>query len=142
MQMSFPAYCVNTAALSTMWNRDLDVVVLAGCSVLDVNDCNGNYPDPVEHGTSPGRKWEAVGPSVMLGYNYYAPSDKSGGPTRIISNWIETRKAMGDIDAWMNANKAQGKWNACAIQKGVKYVYFKKIVSGFWVRRTVEKKDW
>lgn len=125
------------------WGRDLSCVVFSACSVLDVNDYNDNYRwEPDERSASPGKAWEAVGPSVMLGYNYYAPSDKSGTPTRIISNWIETRKAMGDIDAWMNANKAQGKWNACAIQKGVKYVYFKKIVSGFWIRRTVEKTDW
>lgn len=43
------------------WGRDLDVVVIAGCSVLDINDYNGNY-DGVDHSRSPGRHGSGLAP--------------------------------------------------------------------------------
>ena len=56
-------------------------VIFSTCSILDINDYNNNYRwEPVEHNLSPGKSWEAVGPSVLLGYNY-APADKTGAPT-------------------------------------------------------------
>ena len=50
-----------------------------------------------------------------------------GAPARIISQWRANRAASGDVNAWMDANAANHAWNACAIVKGQKYVYFKKV---------------
>ena len=125
------------------WNADLGCVILAGCSVLDINDYNNNYIDDEQsHHASPGKAWEQVGPGVLLGYNYSAPGDSGGAPTRIVQSWVANRGTLGDVEAWMKANEDNCAWNACAIVKGQKYVYFKKIVRGFWIKRTIEKKDW
>ena len=114
------------AMVEEYWSRDLDVAIIAGCSVLDVNDYNGNYPGQ-EHDASPGEAWERTGPAVLLGYNYSAPGDAGGAPTRIVNQWRTNRAASGDVDAWMDANAANHAWNACAIVKGQKYVYFEKV---------------
>ena len=45
-------------------------------------------------------------------------------------------------DAWMQANADNDAWNACAIVKGEKYTYFRKILPGYWIRQTVNKQDW
>ena len=113
------------AMVEEYWSRDLDVAIIAGCSVLDVNDYNGNYPGQ-EHDASPGEAWERTGPAVLLGYNYSAPGDAGGAPTRIVNQWRTNRAASGDVNAWMDANAANHAWNACAIVKGQKYVYFEK----------------
>ncbi len=125
------------------WDRDLDVAILAGCSVLDVNDCNGNYSDPVEHAMSPGKKWESVGPGILLGYAYSAPGDAGGAPARIARSWAGNRAPMGDVDAWMKANADNHAWNACAIVKGEKYVYFEQFFFKKFRRiKEVPKGEW
>ena len=123
------------------WSRDLDVAIIAGCSVLDVNDYNGNFTGE-EHCASPGRAWERTPPAVLLGYNYFAPGDAGGAPTRIINHWRANRAASGDVDAWMDANAANHAWNACAIVKGQKYVYFKKRILGRRRTISINKGDW
>ena len=121
--------------VSGFWNKDLKCVIFAACSILDINDYNNNYRwEPEEHNMSPGKSWEMVGPSVLLGYNYYAPADNSGEPAQIISSWIQNRSSTNDIDAWMFANRALKKWNACAIQKGIKYVYFENLPLGIHIK--------
>lgn len=57
----------------------------------------------------------------------FHPGDAGGAPARIISQWRANRAASGDVNAWMDANAANHAWNACAIVKGQKYVYFKKV---------------
>ena len=125
------------------WNKDLKCVIFSACSILDINDYNNNYRwEPEEHNLSPGKYWEAVGPSVLLGYNYYAPADSSGAPARIMRSWVANRELLGDVDAWMEANKEQKKWNACAIRKGGDYVYFDSFMSVIHIKKTVKKEDW
>ena len=129
--------------VSGYWGRDLDCMIISGCAVLDVNDYNGNYTsDPDEHVASPGKLWESVGPQTMLGYNYYAPLDESGAPSTIVTAWLANRAASDDVTAWMNANNFRRGRNACAIVKGQKYVYFHKIISGFYRRKEIPKEDW
>ena len=82
------------------------------------------------------------GPPVMLGYNYRAPFDVGGAPASIVSAWLAGRAAKGDVAAWMDANDIRRGKNACAIVKGVKYVYFHKITSGFYRKKEVLKDDW
>ena len=125
------------------WNKDLKCVIFSDYSILDINDYNNNYRwEPEEHNLSPGKYWEAVGPSVLLGYNYYAPADSSGAPARIMRSWVANRELLGDVDAWMEANKEQKKWNACAIRKGGDYVYFDSFMSVIHIKKTVKKEDW
>lgn len=130
------------------WSRDLDCVIFAGCSVLDINDYNDNFLnpggvwDPANHAASPGKLWESVGPKVLLGYNYHAPGDEGGAPKRIVDSWRNNRVTMGDVNAWMKANAENRAWHACAIVKDNQYLYFKK---RRWGRRSVmsvNKGDW
>ena len=116
--------------VSSYWNRDLKCVVFAGCSVLDINDCNGNYSGTPEHTSSPGRQWANIeGPNSFLGYAYYAPRDTQGAD-RIASAWVANRSSMGDVDAWMKANDNRNGRNACAIERMdgslIRYSYFRR----------------
>ena len=134
----------NPAMAANKWDKDLSCVILAGCSVLDINDYNNNYDDdPHSHQMSPGKAWEQTGPGVLLGYNYSAPGDAGGAPTRIVQSWMSNRGSLGDVGAWMQSNADNRAWNACAIVKGQKYVYFemffnkkfkriKEIPKGVW----------
>jgi hypothetical protein len=132
------------SALAGYWNQDLDCAVIAGCSVLDINDYNGNYTG-TDHAVSPGKTWEPLGPLVLLGYNWYAPTDTQGAAA-IISSWLASRASLGNAEAWRVANENSAGWNACVIRKGVSYAYYKRItVLGFSVQHewtTVLKTDW
>ena len=123
------------------WAEDLNCVIIAGCSVLDINDYNGNYGGTA-HALSPGKAWEQTGPSILLGYCYSAPLDSSGAPARIISTWIRNHTTHGDVAAWMNANNNRNGRNACAIEKGLRYHYFKKCIKHIYIKKTVPKEDW
>ena len=128
------------SVVSDYWKKDLNCVIFAGCSVLDINDYNNNFIlDPEDHAASPGKLWEAVGPNVMLGYNYYAPADATGASERIIRAWINLRQTMGDVDAWMNANDNLNGRNACAIDSARNYHYFKKLFWKTYIKTTVLK---
>ena len=124
------------------WNDDLDVAVLAACSILDINDYNNNYPGAA-HVLSPGKAWEDTGPTNLLGYAYTAPIDAGGAPKRIVQSWVSKRGTIGNVDAWMKANADNRAWNACAIVKGEKYLYFE---SSFYKKfhrvKAVPKGDW
>lgn len=132
------------STFSGRWNKDLNCLVVSGCSILDINDYNNNFAlDPEDHVASPGKLWEAVGPNIMLGYNYLAPADEGGAPARIVRSWAGSRGDLGDVAAWMNANRANNAWNACAIVKGQKYVYFEKFFYKKFKRvKEVPKGDW
>ena len=120
-----------TPSMATQyWNRDLDCVIFAGCSVLDINDYNGNYSGTTEHTSSPGRQWANIkGLKSILGYAYTAPLDTQGA-NRIANAWVANRGSMDDASAWMKANDNRNGRNACAIQRiddlFVRYSYFKK----------------
>jgi hypothetical protein len=115
------------------WSGDLDVVVIAGCSALDINDYNNNFPnaktpDPASHFDSPGKRWAQTGPPILLGYNYSGPSDREGG-IDIIRAAMPLFQA-NPVSAWRLANAKYNAWNACAIKEmsdGTKrYYYFDK----------------
>ena len=116
--------------VSSYWNRDLKCAVFAGCSVLDINDYNGNYEGTAEHTSSPGKQWASIeGPTSFLGYAYKAPRDTQGAD-RIVSAWVANRGSMGDVNAWMHANDNRNGRNACTVQRiddsHVRYSYFKR----------------
>lgn len=107
---------------SVEWKDDLDIVIIAGCSVLDINDYNGRYDDDGdgvrERGPrskySNGEMWAKTGPKKFLGYNYKAPLDAQG-TAGVISRYFSLRDSEGDVAAWMKANDYQFGKNACAI---------------------------
>ena len=130
-------------------------VIIAGCSVLDINDYN-NFYSGGDHTDSPGKRWEATGPELLLGYNMGGPSDKNGGKI-IIDRFYGSNPVSANNDAriieWMGANRAAKAWNACAIKKNDYYAFFKytKIYNplnrtGFsvynpkWTK--IQKSDW
>lgn len=125
--------------LSGYWDRDLECVIIAGCSVLDINDYGGKFPG-TDHLRSPGISWCSLGPRYFLGYNYMAPGDSSGAPAQIISSWISHKDSEGIVEAWMNANKEHGAWYACAIHPSG-YTYFKKRWR-YFEEKTVPESDW
>ena len=90
----------NPVEISDYWKKDLNCVIFAGCSILDINDYNNNYLDHEgiwdqdDHVASPGKLWELTGPNVLLGYNYVAPLDSSGAPERIIRSWEDYRQML------------------------------------------------
>jgi hypothetical protein len=50
---------------------------------------------------------------------------------------------MGDVGAWMKANEDNRAWNACAIVKDVKYVYFKSYMfDKFHKKQEIPKGNW
>lgn len=49
---------------------------------------------------------------------------------------------VGDVDAWMMANADNRAWNACAIVKGEKYVYFRKHLKYIRVKKSILKENW
>jgi hypothetical protein len=69
-----------------------------------------------------------------VGYGGGSPGDVGGAPTKIIKNFMQRRVGQGVFSAWLQANMdlhpflPTGAWNATAIEKGVKYGYFKKSI--------------
>lgn len=126
-------------------NNDLDIVVIAGCAVLDINDYNGNGAFiPGAGGLYPGEYWEQTGPSILLGYNYLAPNDLQNSDG-IISSWLSNRGSLGNIGAWEEANDNMNGHNACAIEAGSTYYYFEKteiLGVSFWDWTSVPKSSW
>ncbi|MBR3085663.1 MAG: hypothetical protein IKH04_04595 [Kiritimatiellae bacterium] len=123
------------------WCDDLDCVIIAGRSVLDINDYNNNFPG-LAHLLSPGKAWEQTGPNILLGYCYKAPLDSTGAPARIVSQWMVNRSVQGDVAAWMNANDNRNGRNACAIEKGLRFHYFRRSFKHFYTHKTIRKEDW
>lgn len=61
----------------------------------------------------------------------------------MINRLKTNRAASGDVNAWMDANEANHAWNACAIVKGQKYVYFENYPFGIaHIKTEVEKENW
>ena len=123
------------------WCHDLDCVIIAGCSVLDINDYNNNFSGEA-HSLSPGKNWEQTGPNILLGYCYKAPLDSTEAPARIVTQWRSNRSEQGDVAAWMNANDNRNGRNACAIEKGLRFHYFKRSFKHFYTKKSVDKEDW
>ena len=102
-------------AAGVKWDKDLDVAIFAGCSVLDINDYNNNAGSS---GWRPGDAWSKTGPRFFLGYNWLAPKDLQNGTyagAQIVNSWIQNREAYGDFVSWQIANNNSFGRNGCAI---------------------------
>ncbi len=111
---------------------DIDTVIIAGCSILDIKDYNDNagfapvfgWPQ-INHTASPGEVWMGTGPKVFLGYNYVAPLDTQGGEVnatkQIVDSWFVKGGTSDPVNAWIEANEeatvnnSQIATNVCAI---------------------------
>ncbi|MEZ5433300.1 MAG: hypothetical protein R3F31_19490 [Verrucomicrobiales bacterium] len=105
------------------WDKDMDVAIIAGCSVLDIKDHRAQsfglaqYAEWLAKGGawSPGAQWEPTGPKYFLGYCWKAPTDTQGGAT-IASHFSGLIQSGHSIpDAWKNANDSANGRNACLI---------------------------
>ncbi len=112
------------------WNQDLETVIFAGCSVLDIKDYNNRYPG-ADHTASPGEKWIGTGPTRFLGYCFTAPIDAQGGnpnaTATIVHDWFTNGKTPV---SWINANDKEIGYNACAIDLTTnpwEYRYFHRV---------------
>jgi hypothetical protein len=128
--------------VSDYWDEDLNVAIIAGCSVLDINDYENHFTNSVEdHTRSPGKDWEPLGPGYLLGYNYKAPNDLEGSDT-VISSWCANYGSSGVVDAWKDANNNRHCRNACAIVASTSYFYFHRIMRGVYVWTEIPKSEW
>ncbi len=98
------------------WNKNLSVIILAGCSVL--NDYNF---------------WVNKGPKYFLGYRNKAPCDTQNNniTTQIINNYFLNRqKGIYYVHSWLQANDIKNPAgyhigrNACAIDVIYKEYYY------------------
>jgi hypothetical protein len=108
------------------YNLDrLKILVIAGCSVLDIHDYNDNFTGTRASGAAigfePGLEWFRLtgnGRAVLLGYNFTAPPD-GRGPERIAKELVEEPRSVATTawpDIWMHLNAAQDRLDsACAI---------------------------
>lgn len=116
------------------WDEDLEMVIIAGCAVLDVGDFNNNYEDG-KGNTGP--EWAKTGPNVLLGYNHIGPSDgsKENSPTAdLAQNFITMLPNHTGVVAtcrlWIDLNILKAKnaaWSyasACAIFKSGGKTYY------------------
>lgn len=96
------------------WKDDLEIVLFAGCSVLDVT--GDKFPG---NANRPGKAWAKKGPTYFLGYEGSAPGDAGGAPTTIAERWALEWDLTFDrgepVGAWEIANRASLAWNASVI---------------------------
>lgn len=110
--------------LSSYWNRDLDCVVIAGCSVLNIAGHRVKSFGMMtrlkrwyrnQQDRSVGTLWEGVGELVFLGYCYKAPLDGQGADLIAGAFTSEVKGGSGFVQAWKNANDRNVGRNACAL---------------------------
>ena len=141
---------ITPEAMMGKWNRDLDVVIIAGCSILDVSNPNNRAPSA----NYPGQRWSKTGPALFLGYNALAPADNGGVSTAIITDWNDRHGngEYGDDDGvtyiatWMAANYGGNRLqtNACAIKAkpiGQAVFHYFRVGRGSIVQ-TLEESSW
>jgi hypothetical protein len=101
------------------WKKDLEIVILAGCSVLDVTGDKWSSSNT----NRPGRAWAKTGPTYLLGYEASAPGDSGGAPSSIVAWWYDFWALAYDhgdpTPSWGDANYAYSAWNAAAIDCSV-----------------------
>ena len=131
------------------WKKDLDIVIFAGCSLLDVTGDKVTFGrDPNLH---PGKYWAYTGPRYFLGYEWTAPLDSTGAPATIAQSWARSwdlAEGFGDpILPWEDANRSQQKWNAAAIDSSRSDIpktawHFKRQFGSLYIWRAVSENNW
>ena len=99
--------------LGEYWRQDLNCVVIAGCSVLNISGHRiksfgmttrfkrwyRNHQDQ-----SVGISWEGAANIVFLGYCYTAPLDNQGAVDNATDFARKVKGGMGYLQAWKEAN--------------------------------------
>ena len=110
--------------LGEYWKRDLNCVVISGCSVLNIA---GHRIKSFGRTTrfkrwlrnqedrSVGTSWETTADAIFLGYCYTAPLDSQGATAiaTVFVNGVKGGKSC--LQAWKDANDRDAGRNACAI---------------------------
>lgn len=112
------------------WTNDLDVFVIAACSVL-------NIPEMTEHGNNVGLGWVdncvRYGPlQALCGYHDSAPADTGGIPQQIAAGFSDRFSGDNGPAAWRDANNAVANTWWCASDK-VRYYWHSQHFLGRWV---------
>ncbi len=130
---------------SGQWKKDLDIVIFAGCALLDVT---GNKTGS---GLHPGQYWAKTGPRFFLGYEGTAPLDSTGAPAATAQDWArrwDMVQSFGDpIGPWEQANRGQTvsqRWNAAAIDATVPRIayHFRRLYGVVYVWEGVPESQW
>ena len=110
---------------ATYWQKDLNCVVFAGCSVLNIgkfrNESFGWTTSMYWHWRtkgsvpSPGKIWAENVRGVLLGFCWRAPLDNAGGRDIAETFAAEVNQGQDWITAWRNATNRKSGYNACAI---------------------------
>ncbi len=110
--------------LGEYWKRDLNCVVIAGCSVMNIAGhriksfgMTTRFKRWIksQEDRSVGVSWENAANIIFLGYCYTAPLD-SQGAVDIASDFATKVKGGKDfLQAWKEANDRDAGRNACAI---------------------------
>ncbi|MDI6704549.1 MAG: hypothetical protein QME40_07760 [bacterium] len=123
MMMGDTSFSFGPPEANTHWNEDLQIVILATCSMIDVNDYLGYFDDDGD-GTPevgpvskifPGEKLANTGPKYLLGYNAKSPG--KGMDTIIINEWLGSYPALGITKAWLKVNADHDAVYASAIDE-------------------------
>ena len=128
---------VSASEIGHHWRNDLDCVVFAGCSVLDISDfvaqrLSSGQRDKWEKAggpCSPGMQWRGLGPKYFLGYGWFAPLDTQGGNIIAASFVAGINAGKNPVEAWRIANNRSAGRNACAIDVSsvpAKFWYWKR----------------
>lgn len=116
---------------------DLDIVIFAGCSLMDVTGTQDPNMGLTAHN---GKAWAATGPKYFLGYEGYAPLDNTGLPQQIIERWADEWEFTGSFgkpfEAWKTANDAANRHQAAVLDTTTvprEAWHFIKRLNLFWV---------
>lgn len=94
------------AAADAKWSPDVKHVIIAGCSMININDPNRDCSACEDDGIL----WAQTGPTHIAGYNWTAPLDNVyPGPNNYTAQIVNHLCArLGDSEpfptAWLNAN--------------------------------------
>ncbi len=149
-----PIKSIGPTEIGNYWRDDLDCVVFAGCSILDVEDFVAQRLTASQltawkaagGACSPGKSWRTLGPTYFLGYGWKAPLDTQGA--NVIAAIFAAEINLGEtpVEAWRIANDRPAGRNACAIDLSsspAKFWYWKRNGwSGYFWDCKTEGVDW
>lgn len=140
--------------VKSYWTNDLECVIFAGCSVLDIGDFVSKRLSWRElakwkaagGACSPGNRWRNIGPKIFLGYGWTAPLDTQGSDEIAAICAAQINSGQNPVEAWRIANDRPAGRNACAIDMSVspaRYWHWQRnLLGGYtWTCKT-EGTDW
>jgi hypothetical protein len=142
--------------LPNLWKENLDFLIIAGCSVLDIKDYRAeSFKDDYETyaywqlmggAWSPGKIYEESGPKMLIGYCWKAPSDKQGA-VETIKEFISQYRLTKNVSfSWKRANDNPYGRNACVIDCSIEphefWYWDERTAAPVWSKVTKGSSDW